>query len=400
MSKPRQPRRPERKPSVWSPRPIPQPAEERRTADPKTPTLKELAARAQQRTSLAASADATRVAVPAGAVVPVPDTEPQTLEAKKERLAKRRALVQGARDRATAMPNGPERANLLATAARFEDDTRAVDRMRLAKHVYDYYKSDGAAPPPLGFEQITSAADLARYGLKTNDLAPPGSDFRAALYRSELDDSGTPILAFRGTTSWNDWKANFAQGAGLESDYYARALNVGQKLARATDGEGGFATVGHSLGGGLASAVSARERVSGDTFNAAGVSETTLQRVHASRADGAGLVNAYHVDGEILTAVQDRDNQRSAVIASGAVIGPAAAGAIGMAREVMGNRILPTALGRMRTLPAIDPPEYQSGVGALNPYKYVNRHFSPTVIAGFEHEKADDSSALGAPALR
>ncbi len=39
-------KRAELKPSVWHPRPIPQPAPERRTADPRTPTLRELADRA------------------------------------------------------------------------------------------------------------------------------------------------------------------------------------------------------------------------------------------------------------------------------------------------------------------------------------------------------------------
>ena len=175
---------------------------------------------------------------------------------------------------------------------------------------------------------------------------------------------------------------------------------MGAKLGRATAGEGGFETVGHSLGGGLASAVSAKERVRGDTFNAAGVSETTLARAGASRADGAGLLKAYQVQGEVLTAVQNRDNQRAAVIASGAVLGPGAAAAVGLAREVMGNRIMPTALGRARTIPAVDPPEYQGVLGSLNPMKYVNRHYAPTVIAGFEQEKAADSQALGAPALR
>lgn len=51
---PQQPLRAVRKPSDWSPRPIPQPVPERRTADPVTPTLKELAARERQRASLVA----------------------------------------------------------------------------------------------------------------------------------------------------------------------------------------------------------------------------------------------------------------------------------------------------------------------------------------------------------
>jgi hypothetical protein len=387
--------------SAWGARPVPGPGPGRSTEDPKTPTRRELAARQAQRASLAAvPADATRVAALAVAP-PAPEGEPQTLAAKKARLAQRQRLVQSARDRAATLPAGPERTQLLSTAARFEDDTRAVDRMRLAKHAYDYYAT--GAPPPVGFEQFTTDEQLARYGLAPEDLAPPRSNFRATLYRSQLDASGKPIVAFRGTImdSGEDWKNNVYQGLGIPSDHYARALDIGDKLAEATGGRGGFETVGHSLGGGMASAVSAKERMRGDTFNAAGVSETTLRRVNASRADGANLVNAYQVEGEVLTALQDRNNQRAALLGSSAIpgVGPVAVGALGLARELAGDRILPTALGRARTIPAVDPPEYQ-GLGALNPYKFVNRHLSPSVIAGFEQEKAEDSRALGAPALR
>jgi hypothetical protein len=59
---PRKPLRPEPYQTDWSPRPIPQPAPERRTADPKTPKLRELAARERQRASVVAQPDATYVA--------------------------------------------------------------------------------------------------------------------------------------------------------------------------------------------------------------------------------------------------------------------------------------------------------------------------------------------------
>lgn len=55
--KPRQPRLPEPYQSAWSPRPIPQAVEPRRTADPPTPPLKELAERERLRASLVQEAD-------------------------------------------------------------------------------------------------------------------------------------------------------------------------------------------------------------------------------------------------------------------------------------------------------------------------------------------------------
>ena len=77
---PRKPRRPEPYTSDWSPRPIPQPAPERRTADPRTPTLRELAERERQRASLAAQSPQVADPSTAGfteleAPVPVPSAK-------------------------------------------------------------------------------------------------------------------------------------------------------------------------------------------------------------------------------------------------------------------------------------------------------------------------------------
>jgi hypothetical protein len=388
------------KPREWSARSVPKPAPGRSTADPRTPTRRELAARAAKASVVA---DAARVVVGPEDVRPVrsinplvegPAPEPQTLPAKMERLAKRRALIADARARAAEMPVGPERARLLATAARFEDDTRAVDRMRLAKHVYDYYGEN--APAPLGYTQLKTPEDLARVGLTPRDLAPVGSNFRATVYRSQLDPGAKPIVAYRGTVmeSLEDWKNNVRQGGALESAHYNAALRVGDKLASRL-GPDGFETAGHSLGGGMASAVSAKLKVRGDIFNAAGVSEATLRRVGASRADGAALVNAYSVDGEILTALQNAgprtgpaDTFRDLPVAGGLV------STLGVLRDASGQRLAPDALGRKRTIPAVDAPKYQ-GRGASNPMKYVDRHLSPMVLSGFEQEKSLDSRALG-----
>lgn len=111
------------------------------------------------------------------------------------------------------MPPGPERNALLRAATRVENDTRAVDRARLAQHVYQFY-DDPKTPSPLGYEQIMSPQELARYDLKAGDLAPWGSRFRATLSRSQIDPMRKPIIAFRGTDpgKWEDLKNDIYQG--------------------------------------------------------------------------------------------------------------------------------------------------------------------------------------------
>ncbi len=394
-TEPRKPQRPAPYKSDWSPRPVPQAAPERRTADPKTPKLKELQARAHQRASVA---DATRVQTPldrgaplgsraALTSAPAADPEPQTLAAKRARMAQRAALVRGARERAGMLPPGAARNELLATAARFEDDTRAVDRMKLSAHVYDYADAANSPvkpDPPLGYEQLTSDDDLQSVGLSATDVEPPNSDFRAAVYRSQLDPDAKPIVVFRGTTSKDDLMQDVAQGAGLPAQYYVNALEIGKKMQRSL-GPGGFETAGHSLGGGLASAVSAKYHVRGETFNAAGVSEATLARAGASRADGANRISAYDVSGEVLGAFQNH-------VPHG-VAGSIAALSVGQS-PFGGEVYAPRALGRNRVLPAADLP----GDAWYNPRKYLDRHKSAVVVASFEREKAADSRALSANA--
>jgi type VI secretion system secreted protein VgrG len=391
--------------SAWGPRPVPGPGPGRSTEDPKTPTRRELAQRAQPAAVTAEPAAPSEAPEEAPEEAPAADgplaaatgPEPTSLAAKQQRLAARRALIQDARARASQMPPGEERSELLATAARFEDDTRAVDRARLAQHVYQYY-ADNSVPSPVGFSQITGDEPLAAYGLTPEDLAPPRSNFRAALYRSELDPSAGPILAYRGTifNSAEDWKNNLQQGLGIPSAHYQQAVDVAERLSEATEGR--FETVGHSLGGGMAGLVSTVHGVPGDTFNPAGVNETTLQRYGSTRSAGADLVRTYQVRGEILTAVQSRNGQRAVLAGAtvaGGPVGSLVAGGLFVARELAGNRVLPSAVGRARTLPAVDPPEYQGFWNNFNPMRSVNRHSIETVIDGFEQEKSADAGALG-----
>ena len=79
--------------------------------------------------------------------------------------------------------------------------------------------------------------------------------------------------------------------------------------------------MGHSLGGGLASAAMLAMGEPGVTFNAAGLSDSTLRSLkpgktpHAIREElaGSGQIRRYNVEGELLTGLQ------GAMLASDAV---------------------------------------------------------------------------------
>jgi len=79
-------------------------------------------------------------------------------------------------------------------------------------------------------------------------------------------------LAFRGTqpTSINDWVANVAQALGFHTPQYNEAVDLAKNVNIITNGNVVF--VGHSLGGGLASAAAYAIGGKAITFNAAGLS--------------------------------------------------------------------------------------------------------------------------------
>ena len=122
----------------------------------------------------------------------------------------------------------------------------------------------------------------------------PQDGFAAALHKI----GGHYYLVFRGTQggSLRNWWANLRQALGFRSSQYEQA----RKLARAVfDKLGGNVTlVGHSLGGGLASAASFATGLRAITFNAAGL--------HSRYRTGApGEIRAHYIRGDPLSVVQD-----------------------------------------------------------------------------------------------
>ena len=63
--------------------------------------------------------------------------------------------------------------------------------------------------------------------------------------------------------------------------------------------------VGHSLGGGLASAAALVHNLRATTFNAAGVHSDTVGRHGGSLNNAKQLINAFRDQGEILSTLQD-----------------------------------------------------------------------------------------------
>lgn len=199
-------------------------------------------------------------------------------------------------------------------AERLRKDMDEVEYMRCAKQVY--LTNDLDAPEdlknsvPPGFKRATPD-DLAKMGLSTEMLLPSTSHFKAQVFLKDpavWGESPDPaaVLAFRGSTpAQEDWDNNFAQNANRHSDYYERAVQIGNTLA-----ESGAKVhiVGHSLAGGMASAAQGASGLTASTYNAAGLNPKTVARYsrdkeHVSADDEK--ITAIRIKGEALTKTQE-----------------------------------------------------------------------------------------------
>jgi len=127
--------------------------------------------------------------------------------------------------------------------------------------------------------------------------------FHAAIYHDEKNKRY--VLTFAGTEglSWADWKNNLKQAAGKAAEQYRAAMQLALALKRGTNKP--FVVIGHSLGGGLASAASIVSGYEAVTFNAAGLNAKTVADYKKDVTEARKLVRAYYVEGEALSALQD-----------------------------------------------------------------------------------------------
>jgi uncharacterized Zn-binding protein involved in type VI secretion len=313
-----------------------------------------------------------------------------TLEDKKRTLAERQSLIKKGREQSEKL-TGENKDKLNAAADRLELNNRAVERARLAQ---DVYKAPGEQQPPIGWKRLSNDPKDLPLGLQDAVWDHPKSGFRAALYESEID--GSKVLVFRGTANMAGWKNNGQQGLGYESEQYDRAMKLASKMEKVYPN--GFETAGHSLGGGLTTAGSIVTETPGYSFNGSGLHPNTIKPYDKTRADGAQLIHAYHVKGEVLTSGQAR--------ALNAVYTPVGTGVryarqanpISIYKAARGEKplnlqpvVVYDAVGISHELPAVNENGEPVSIIKANP---VDRHGMDYVINGIEKQKTDDKNAI------
>ena len=172
----------------------------------------------------------------------------------------------------------------------------AVNAM-IANHVYG---KGGALP---SFIHTVTGDGLTSLGLQNAVFNDARTGFASGLYQHS--GTGAYTLAYRGTepSSFKDWFADAAQAFGFRTPQYEQAITLAGVVSRATNGN--LSYTGHSLGGGEASAAAIVTNLPAITFNAAGLSRNTVARHGADLSNAENLIQAYYVQGDIVSLGQD-----------------------------------------------------------------------------------------------
>lgn len=242
-----------------------------------------------------------------------------------EEIRERQALLGRLRD--SGDPAAIDRANELQRT--YHAENMAV----LAKDAYwsamgEEAPEEGRKAPP-GWKRASEDLDLLRQLSPELErigkdelldyLKPYNSGFRAEIYLPDeklLGPGFKPVIVPKGSagevlgpdgrlyeTGAEDFIANnFPQSVGLKADYYDRAMRLAADMERA----GLVAEYsGHSLGGGMSSAMSAVTGRTATTWNAAGLHPETAKRFVQENPgtqlhDTSRTVVSYQIKGELL----------------------------------------------------------------------------------------------------
>ena len=167
---------------------------------------------------------------------------------------------------------------------------------------------------PPGWHEVTSA-ELERLGIDPELLEDTNTGFHATLFR---DDNGRYVLSYEGTDFGHGGDVyNDYAGAANTSDQVYQAIQaattVKQRLMANGVTAGDFSLTGHSLGGELAAAGSIATGAKATTFNAAGLSYTSMKLAQesaqqhgffTSAVDARARVENYHFTTDPLTNAQ------------------------------------------------------------------------------------------------
>ncbi|CAI1152002.1 Extracellular phospholipase A1 precursor [Serratia proteamaculans] len=171
----------------------------------------------------------------------------------------------------------------------------------LALLAKDVYSTTGQGVD--GYSRLSDSALLGA-GIDPASLHDSASGFQAGIY----SDNHHYVLAFAGTNDMRDWLSNVRQATGYDDVQYNQAVAVA-KSAKAAFGDA-LVIAGHSLGGGLAATAALATGTVAVTFNAAGVSDYTLNRMGidpaAAKQDAqAGGIRRYSEQYDMLTGTQE-----------------------------------------------------------------------------------------------
>lgn len=270
-------------------------------------------------------------------------------------------------------------------AKRLAANNIAVEKAKLAENVYKTVNPLETTPGvPEGWKDISNdASALDKLGLKSNMLYDKANspDFLSRVYQPDPKVFGkdmNPTLVFRGSRepeffpmkNMADWKNNAAQGLGMESDYYRKAVQIGKQIYRSGQK---IDIAGHSLGGGLASATSVASGQAGWTFNAAGLHSSTVEKYGGSLLGNKDNIQAYRVEGELLTKIQEVNLVEDYKMLNGHI--PTL-----IAKEEI-SAIMPNAAGVVHDLPG--------GTGGP-----LDRHGIGQAIDCIEQQKDEDISII------
>lgn len=120
------------------------------------------------------------------------------------------------------------------------------------------------------------------------------SGFRAKLY--EKNGNYAFVTAGTNAKSGRDWRTNIKQQLGMETTQYEQSTTIAKDLAKKYDN---LVFIGHSLGGGLASANSRATGVDAISFNSSALSSRYNNNLYNSK------VAAYISNGDILDYVNE-----------------------------------------------------------------------------------------------
>jgi hypothetical protein len=153
---------------------------------------------------------------------------------------------------------------------------RARDLLDLCERSYD----DPGGKMLAGWQE----ANLKELGLSPSLFDDPKSGFQARLFK---DANGNYVLAFRGSNSDADWVQNLGHNAWtFDGEQQGQAMTLAHRVklaVAAADPDARLEFTGHSLGGGLASLAAISTGDHATTFNAAGVTNTSIRRAEALR---------------------------------------------------------------------------------------------------------------------